>query len=89
MQVVERERERAAHVPTDVQRPRRRIDVGDVVVDQEVMETERCDRPVERLERHPAVAGGELELVDADVPVTSAAACLPYVHTRNLRGLSG
>ena len=57
-------------------------------MDQEVVETERRDRPVERLERHPAVAGGELELVDADAVVTSAAACLPYVHMRNLRGLS-
>jgi hypothetical protein len=78
-------------VPADVQRPRRRIDAGDVVVDQEVMETERRDRPVERLERHPAVAGSELELVDADAVVAcaSAAACLPYVHIRNLRGLSG
>jgi len=50
------------------------------------MEAERRDRPVERLERHPAVAGGELELVDADVAVTSAAACLPYVHSGTLEG---
>ena len=39
-----------------------RVDDRDVVVDQQVVQPDRRDRVAERLERHPVVAGRQLEL---------------------------
>ena len=61
-EVVERELERPRDEPADRQLEPRRVDERDVVVDQQVVQPDRRDRVAERLERHPVVAGSELEL---------------------------
>ena len=50
--LVERERERALDETVDLEPPRRRVDVGDVVVREQVVQPDRRDVPAERLERH-------------------------------------
>ena len=53
---------RARHVQSKA----RRVDERHVVVDQEVMQSDRRDRPPECLERHPVVPRGEAQLVLGD-----------------------
>ncbi len=65
-QVGERQHEGTRDAPADGERPRVRVDRGDVVVDQEVVEADGRHRPAQRLERHAVVAGRELELLEAD-----------------------
>ena len=52
--------------PVDLEPPGLRVDRRNVVMDQEIVEPYRRHVESERLERHPVVAGGELELLDAD-----------------------
>lgn len=50
----------------DVQAPRVRVDVRDVVVDQEVVQAGGRDVVPEGLERHPVVPRRELKLLARD-----------------------
>ena len=65
-EVVEPERERRPHAAIDGETPRPRVDRGHVVVDEEVVEADRRQVVPERLERHPVVPRGELELLESD-----------------------
>ena len=65
-EVVERERERPLDEPADLEPPARGVDVGDVVVREEVVEPDRREVPAKRLERQRVVARRELELLQAD-----------------------
>jgi hypothetical protein len=62
MEVVERERQLAFDQAADAQAPVARH-IGHVEVDQEVVQPDRRDVVAKRLERHPVVAGGELQFV--------------------------
>jgi hypothetical protein len=64
-QVRERELERLPHEATDAKAPRRGLDRRDVEVRQQVVQPDRRDVVSERLERHSAIAGCELELLEA------------------------
>ena len=65
-QVVERQRLRPFHQAADVEAPRRRVDIRDVVVREEVVQADRRDVPAQRLERYSVVPRCELELLEAD-----------------------
>ncbi len=65
-QLVEGEGERALHGAAELEPPARRVDERDVVVDQEVVEPDRRDRPAERFERHRVVPCRKAQLVEAD-----------------------
>ena len=65
-QLVERERELPVDQAADLETPRRRVDLGDVEVREEVVEPDGCDLPAERLERDPVVPRRKLELLQAD-----------------------
>ena len=52
---------------TDRELPGARVDHGDVEVDQQIVQADRRDRVVQRLERHRMIARGELELLWRDV----------------------
>ena len=54
------------HETVDLEPPGRRIDLGDVVVRQQVVKPDGRDVPAHRFERQPVVAGRELELLEAD-----------------------
>ena len=54
--LVEGQRERLLDRPAQLEPPRRGVDERDVVVDQEVVESDRRDRPAESLERQCVVA---------------------------------
>ena len=64
--LLERKRERALDEAVELQPPGRGIDVGNVVVRQQVVQADRRDVPAQRLERHAVVPRGELELFEAD-----------------------
>ena len=53
----------------DLEPEGRRVDERDVVVDEQVVQPDRGDRPAQRLERHRVVARGEPELVEADAAI--------------------
>jgi hypothetical protein len=83
-EIVEGERERSLHEAADLQSPGGRVDLGDVVVDEEVVEPDRGEVPPEGLERHPVVPGRELELGEADLschPWTVAQSYVPSTFT--------
>jgi hypothetical protein len=65
-ELVERERAWALDEPSDLESPRAPVDLGDVVVREQVVEADRRHVPAQRLERHAVVAGRELELLEAD-----------------------
>ena len=54
---------RGTDAAVDGEPPRRGIEHRDVVVDQEVVQTHRCDRVLQGLQRHSVVAGRELQLL--------------------------
>ena len=58
-QVVEPERRRLVDGAADLELPGDRVDERDVVVDEQVVEPHRRDRPAERLQRHRVVARGK------------------------------
>ena len=64
--LVQGERQRRGDEAIDLQPVRGRLDRGDVVVRQEVVEARRRDRVAKRLERHRVVPCGEPELDEAD-----------------------
>ena len=65
--VVQGQAQRRGNEPTDLQPPGVRIDVRDVVVREQVVQADRSDVVAERFQRHPVVASGELDLLDAEV----------------------
>ena len=65
-ELVEPEAQRALDRAADLEPPARRVDERHVVVDEEVVETRRRDRPSQRLERHRVVPRREAQLVDGD-----------------------
>ena len=65
--LVERELERPLDRAADVEPPGVRVDDRNVVVDQQVVQPDRRDRIVERLERHAVVARRELQLLERDL----------------------
>ena len=67
-QLVERQHHRTLHRAADLEPPRRRVDRRDVVVDEQVVQADRRDRPAQRLQRHPGVARSELQLLGGDAP---------------------
>ncbi len=69
--LLERQCPRTCDVPVDRQSERSRVDVGDVVVGQEIVQTDRRDVGAERLVRHSVVPRRQIELVDADPCVVS------------------
>ena len=58
--------ERELPLATHRQAPVVGVDVRHVEVDQQVVEADRRDRVAECFERHPVIAGRELELLEAD-----------------------
>ena len=66
-QVAERQRQRLRHAAADLEPPRIRVDRGNVVVDQQVVQPHGRDLVPQRLERHAVVPRRELELLEADV----------------------
>ncbi len=65
-ELLERERQRPLDEPADLEPPGAGIDIGDVVVREQVVEADRRDVPAQRLERHRVVPRRELKLLDAD-----------------------
>ena len=65
--LVEGERELARDEAADAQPPARRVDVGDVVVGEQVVHPDRRHGMAKRLERHPVVSRGELQLEAATI----------------------
>ena len=63
------QRQRRVDKAVDDQLKGARIDRWYVVVDQQVVQSRRGDVPAQGLQRHPVVAGGQLQLV--------ARRCLP------------
>ncbi len=59
-EVGEGERQRLPNEAADLEPPRVRVDVRDVEVDQEVVETGRRDRLAQQLERHAVVSRRQL-----------------------------
>ena len=57
------ERQRMLQVSVDLQPPGPRVEVGDVVVGQQVVQANRCDLVPERLQRHAVVASRQAQLV--------------------------
>jgi hypothetical protein len=77
LQLGERQLELALDEAADVEAPRRRVDLRDVEVDQQVVQTDRGNRLPEDLQRQRVIPGGELELLERD------AGCRGDVDTRN------
>ena len=75
--LVQRQRERALDEPVHPEPPARSVDLGYVVVRQQVVEPDRRDVPAERLERQRVVPGGELKLLETD----------PFGHERETNGI--
>ena len=53
-------------LPADAQAPDGAVHVGDVVVDQQVVQADRRDRPAQRFQRHPVVPRRQLQLLQTD-----------------------
>ncbi len=67
LDVVQAQAQRAVDIAADHELPRACVDHWDVEVDQQVVQADRRDWVVQRLERHRMVARGELELLWRDV----------------------
>src|SRR5262249_12332371 len=66
--IVEREPQRVRDAAADRQRPRVRIDRGNVVVDQQVVKADGGDVVSQRLERHAVTPRRKLQLLERDSP---------------------
>ena len=66
-EVVQRQGERSVDRAAHLQPERVRLDGGDVVVDQQVVQPDRGDRVLERLQRQRVVSPGEAQLGRGDV----------------------
>ena len=67
LHVLEAEGERLLHVPADLEPPRLGVHLRDVEVDQQVVEADRRDVVLQRLERDGVIAAAELKLVEGDL----------------------
>ena len=66
LEVVQGEREWTLDRPFDLEPPGGGVDERHVVVDEQVVQPDRRDRPAQRLERHRVVPRRQAELVEGD-----------------------
>ena len=66
-QILERQRERLTDSPVDEQLIARRVDVGDVEMDEHVVHSDRRDGMAQRLERHARVAQGQSDFLAGEL----------------------